>query len=123
MSAMHYRGYSARVEYDDEDAILFGRVAGIQDGVTFHADNVAQLKAAFQEAVDDYLETCRKVGKEPEKSFSGQLMVRIDPDLHRRAAIAAELAGISLTQWTERALAAVVEKGVQKPTNRAKSAA
>ena len=60
---MTWKGRSARVEYDDEDGILFGRLAGIRDGVSFHADTVAGLRAAFHEAVEDYLETCAKIGK------------------------------------------------------------
>ena len=62
-NAMVYKGYSARVEYDDADGIFFGRLAGIRDGVSFHADTVERLRAAFREAVEDYVEMCAKVGK------------------------------------------------------------
>ena len=98
---MTYKGYSARIEYDGEDELFFGRLAGIRDGVTFHADNVEDLKQAFQDAVEDYLETCAKIGKQPLKPASGRLMFRVDPEIHRRAAQAAELAGKSLNQWAE----------------------
>lgn len=98
---MVYKGYSARIDYDDEDGIFVGRIAGIRDGVGFHADSVAELREAFHEAVEDYLETCAKIGKEPQKAFSGQMMFRVKPELHRRAAVAAELAGKSLNQWAE----------------------
>ena len=101
---MSYGGYSARVEYDDEDGIFFGRIAGIRDGVSFHADSVAQLREAFHEAVDDYLETCQLAGKEPQKSYSGKVMFRLKPEVHRKAAIAAELTGMSLNQWAEEVL-------------------
>lgn len=101
---MSYKGYSARVEYDDEDGIFVGRIAGIRDGVGFHADSVSELKEAFHGAVEDYLETCASVGKEPQKAFSGQMMFRVSPDLHRKAAVAAELAGKSLNQWAEEVL-------------------
>ena len=74
---MSYKGYSARVEYDDEDGIFVGRIAGIRDGVGFHADSVAELREAFHEAVEDYLETCASIGKEPQKAFSGQMMFRV----------------------------------------------
>jgi predicted HicB family RNase H-like nuclease len=104
-SVMTYKGYSARVEYDDGDGIFFGRLAGIRDGVGFHADNVTALRAAFREAVDDYIKTCAKVGKKPEKAYSGQLMLRIDPNVHANAALAAELAGKSLNQWSEEVIA------------------
>lgn len=101
---MSYKGYSARVEYDDEDGIFTGRIAGIRDGVGFHADTVEDLREAFREAVEDYLETCAKIGKEPQRAFSGQMMFRVNPEVHRKAALAAELAGKSLNQWAEEVL-------------------
>ena len=109
-NTLTYGGYSARVEYDDDDGIFFGKIAGIRDGVGFHADTVADLRAAFHEAVDDYIETCAKLGKDPQKPYSGNLMLRVDPEVHYRAAIAAELAGKSLNQWSEEALAEAAEK-------------
>ena len=104
MNTMSYKGYAARIEFDDEDGILFGRLAGIRDGVGFHADTVAELRAAFHEAVDDYVATCAKLGKPPQRAYSGQVMFRIAPETHRKAALAAELAGKSLNQWAEEVL-------------------
>jgi predicted HicB family RNase H-like nuclease len=100
-SILTHKGYSARVEFDDEDGIFFGTIAGLRDGVGFHADSVDGLRAAFREAVDDYLETCTRIGKDPNKAYSGQVMFRITPETHRRAALAAELSGKSLNQWAE----------------------
>ena len=71
----------------------------------FHAETVDGLREAFHEAVEDYIETCAKVGKEPERAFSGQVMFRISPEVHRKAALAAELSGKSLNQWAEEVLA------------------
>jgi predicted HicB family RNase H-like nuclease len=104
-NTLSYKGYTARIEFDDDDGIFFGRIAGIRDGVGFHADTVADLRAAFREAVDDYIETCAKIGKTPQKPYSGNLMLRVDPEVHSKAAIAAELAGKSLNQWSEEVLA------------------
>lgn len=101
-NVMNYKGYSARVEYDDDDGIFFGQVAGLRDGIGFHADTVENLRTAFHEAVDDYIETCTKVGKEPEREYSGKVMLRLNPELHARIAKAAELAGMSINQWGER---------------------
>jgi len=113
MNTMSYKGYLARVEYDDDDGIFFGRLAGIADGVGFHAETVAELKAAFHEAVDDYVETCARIGKSPQKPYSGNLMFRVDPELHAKAAIAAETAGLSLNQWGQKVLTkAVADDGV-----------
>ena len=80
------------------------RLAGIRDGVGFHADTVEGLREAFHEAVEDYVEACAKIGKEPQKTYSGQVMFRVSPDVHRKAALAAELSGKSLNQWAEEVL-------------------
>lgn len=109
-NVMTYKGYNARIEFDDEDGVFFGKLAGIRDGVGFHADNVADLRTAFFEAVDDYLDTCAKIGREPQRPFSGKVMFRIDPETHRKAAVAAELAGKSLNQWAEDVLTEAVER-------------
>ena len=109
MKAMSYKGYSARVEFDAEDEVFTGRIAGIRDIVGFHADTVSDLKAAFHEAVDDYLDTCAKLGKSPQKPYSGNLMLRVGPEVHSKASIAAELAGKSLNQWSEEVLAEAAE--------------
>jgi len=103
-NSMTYKGYTARIEYDDGDEIFTGRLAGIRDGIGFHADTVDALRDAFHEAVEDYIETCAKIGKEPQKAFSGQVMFRVDPEVHRKAALAAELSGKSLNQWAEEVL-------------------
>lgn len=103
-NVMTYKGYKARVEYDGEDECFIGRLAGINDIVSFHATSVKDLKSAFREAVDDYIETCRKVGKPPEKPFSGKVMFRIAPQLHAEAVLAAQLSGKSLNQWAEEVL-------------------
>lgn len=104
MKSLSYKGFSATVEFDADDEIFVGRIAGISDVIGFHADTVSDLKAAFHEAVDDYVAACRATGKTPQKPYSGNLMLRIDPAVHAKAAIAAELSGKSLSQWGEEAL-------------------
>ncbi|MCX7097723.1 MAG: type II toxin-antitoxin system HicB family antitoxin [Methylococcales bacterium] len=73
MNKLSYKGYTARIDFDDRGNNLVGRLLGIQDIIGFHADNVADLHSAFEEAVDDYLEACKKVGKSPDKPVSGKL--------------------------------------------------
>ena len=73
------KGYAARIDYDNDDQVFTGRIAGIRDGVGFHADTVDGLRQAFHEAVEDYLETCAKIGKEPQKHTSGQVMFCVSP--------------------------------------------
>ena len=99
MNVMTYGVYASEIEYDAEDEIFVGRIAGIRDGVSFHADSVQALREAFHEAVDDYVETCRTIGREPQRSYSGKMMFRVDPAVHADAARVAERAGKSLNQW------------------------
>lgn len=109
MSAMTYKGYRARVEYDAEDHIFAGRLVGIDDIVTFHGASVDELEAAFRDAVDHYLETSEKIGRKAQKPYSGNLMLRVAPELHAKVATAAELAGKSLNQWAADALGRATE--------------
>jgi predicted HicB family RNase H-like nuclease len=99
MSTMTYKGYAARIEYSDEDGCFVGHIAGIKDVIGFHAESVKDLRAAFEEAVDDYLATCDKVGRNPQKPYSGKLMLRVPPEVHAHAAMMAEAHGMSLNQW------------------------
>ncbi|MFJ3074657.1 MULTISPECIES: type II toxin-antitoxin system HicB family antitoxin [Pseudomonas] len=99
MNVMTYRGYAARIEYSDEDQLLIGHVAGIRDVIGFHAESISELRQAFQEAVDDYIETCERLGKEPQKAYSGKLSLRLEPALHASVATKAELAHKSINQW------------------------
>jgi predicted HicB family RNase H-like nuclease len=96
---MTHNGYTARVEFDERDNIFVGRLLGMSDIVSFHADNVPDLRAAFIEAVDDYLDTCAKLGKAPEKPASGKMMLRVPPEIHGAALVAAQASGKSLNQW------------------------
>lgn len=108
MNILTYRGHAARIEFEAGDKLFVGRVAGVNDIVGFHGDSVDALTAAFEEAVDDYLDACAKVGKPAEKPYSGKVMFRIKPEIHARAALAAQLAGKCLNQWAED----VLEKAV-----------
>lgn len=109
MNTMTYKGYAARIEYSDEDACFIGHIAGIVDVVGFHADNVQDLRAAFAEAVEDYLETCAKVGRPAQKPASGRLMLRVPPEVHSAALVAAQVSGQSLNQWATQALQRAAE--------------
>ena len=114
MNVMTHRGYSARVDFDAEDGLFVGHLAGINDVVGFHADSVDGLKAAFREAVEDYVAVCRKAGKTPEKPYSGNLMVRVAPEVHASAVLSAQLAGKSLNQWAEEVLRDASERNLGK---------
>lgn len=96
---MEYKGYRAHIEQSEEDGCLVGHIAGITDIVGFHADTAPELQAAFEEAVEDYLATCKRLNKPPQKPYSGKLRLQIPPDIHVAIAEAAEASGRSLDQW------------------------
>lgn len=104
MSTMNHKGYAARIEYSDEDKLFVGHIAGIQDVVGFHGDSVAELQAAFEEAVDDYVATCEKIGRQPQKPYSGKLHLRLEPEVHASVAVKAEVSGKSINQWISEVL-------------------
>jgi len=108
MNTMTYKGFAARVEYSENDGCFVGHIAGIRDVIGFHGESVAELRAAFEEAVDDYLETCKKLGQEPNRPYSGQFRLRLEPELHARAAMVAEARGKSLNAW----VSDVIEKSI-----------
>lgn len=104
MSTMMYKGYSARVDYDDRDHIFVGHVLGVRDSISFHGETVGALRTDFRNAIDLYLAVCAKRKESPDKPYSGKLMLRVPPEVHAAAAIAAEVAGESLNQWATQAL-------------------
>ena len=104
MTTMTYKGYEAIIEFDDEAELFHGEVMSLRDVITFQGRSVVELKDAFRDSIEDYLAFCRERGEEPEKPFSGQFVVRIEPGLHREAATAARRAGLSLNKWVAKAL-------------------
>jgi predicted HicB family RNase H-like nuclease len=111
---MEYKGYVARVEFDESAGVLFGEVEGLRDVVTFEATDVDGLTKAFQESVDDYLELCAERGEEPEKPYSGKFLLRLDPRLHREVALAAAREGKSLNAFASEVFSRRVESS--RPT-------
>lgn len=101
---MEYKGYLAEVTFDDEAQVLHGEVVNTRDVITFQADAVAALEQEFHQSVDVYLQFCREMGQEPEKPFSGKFVVRLSPDTHRKAYLAARRSGKSLNTWVSEVL-------------------
>ena len=101
---MTYKGYAGTVEYSEEDNVLFGRLTDIDDVITYEGESIKELREAFQESVDDYLEHCHNIGKTPDKPFSGKFTLRI-PEVHARLASQAMTMGKSLNQYAADILA------------------
>lgn len=102
---LEHRGYRGRVDFDDEAGILHGEVLDTRDVVTFQGTTVEEVEQAFRDSVDDYLEFCAERGEEPDRPFSGRLMVRLPAELHRRLYVEAKNAGKSLNQLISERLA------------------
>lgn len=99
-----YRGFIGSVHFSAEDEVFFGKVEGINDLVTFEGDSVQELKNAFHYAVDSHIEDCAKENIPVEKSYKGSFNLRLTPDLHRRAAIAAKAHGNTLNTFVRTAI-------------------
>jgi predicted HicB family RNase H-like nuclease len=99
MNTMSHKGYTARVEFDERDNIFVGRILGIRTIISFHGETVAELRGEFEEAVEDFVRECKEKGLKPEKPASGKLLLRVPPEVHGAALVAAQAAGKSLNQW------------------------
>jgi predicted HicB family RNase H-like nuclease len=105
METLSYKGYIGSLHYSKEDKTFWGKVEMIRSLVTFEAENASELEVAFQEAVDDYLDTCKLQGISPEKPFKGVFNIRINPDLHKAAYEEALREGVSLNKFVEMSIA------------------
>jgi predicted HicB family RNase H-like nuclease len=102
---LNYKGYTGRVEYDDEARVFHGEVLGLTDVITFQGTDVEELERAFRDSVDDYLDFCRQRGEAPDKPYSGRLMLRLPSGLHREVHLQAQREGKSLNQWISERIA------------------
>ena len=106
---MEYKGYFTKVEFDDEANIFHGEVINLRDVITFQGETVDELRQAFHDSVDDYLEFCAERGEEPEKPYSGRFIVRVEPELHKNIVIEARKNGKSLNAWVHDTLGKVIK--------------
>jgi predicted HicB family RNase H-like nuclease len=112
MNTMTFQGYTARVDYDERDDILVGRILGLRSIISFHGKTVEELRRQFKAAVKDYLDDCAEQGVSPEKPASGKLLIRVPPEVHSQALVKAQAEGKSLNQWATEALQqAIVAEG------------
>lgn len=112
---LEYKGYHAKIEFDEEDMLFVGSVFGIQDSLNFHGTTVQELVDSFHQSIDNYLEMCEEFGRKPDKEFKGSFNIRIDRQLHREAAFAANHSGMTLNQYVENAIKLAVSKNDKGP--------
>ena len=103
---IEYKGYIARIEYDDSVERLHGSVvnSGPYPIATFEATDVSGLQQEFRRSIDEYLAWCEEDGVAPRRPFSGKLQLRLGSDLHQRVAVMAGEAGVSINTWITQAL-------------------
>lgn len=107
---LEYKGYHAKIVYDDDSLSLFGKLYGIRDLVTFESDSPVEIVKEFHSAVDDYLEHCKEIGKDPDREFSGKLNIVVEPEIHRSLETAAKNSGKSFNKFVEKILADYLAK-------------
>lgn len=95
---LEYKDYQGSIETSIEDGVLFGKILHINDLVTYEAESIPQLKTAFEESVDDYLEMCAEEGVAPDKPYRGSFNVRVGPTVHRKLALAAAREGMTINE-------------------------
>jgi predicted HicB family RNase H-like nuclease len=100
---MTYKGYEGIAEFDEEARIFSGEVIGLKDVITFQGESVDELEQAFHDSVDDYLEWCEADGETPDKPYSGNVLLRFNPELHRKIAAAARKKKVSINKFMEKA--------------------
>jgi predicted HicB family RNase H-like nuclease len=111
---MEYKGYGAKVTFDDEAEIFHGEVIAIKDVVTFQGKTAKEVKKAFRESVDDYLSFCKERGEAPDKPFTGKFVVRISPELHKKIYLSAKLSDESINAWLNEKLDRVVNEELKE---------
>lgn len=108
---IEYKGYMARVAFDDEAGIFHGEIINIRDVITFQGKSVDELRQAFEDSVEDYFDFCTQRSEEPEKPFSGRFTLHLSPEQHRKLILAAEKAGKGVDTW----IAELVEQTTTSP--------
>jgi len=99
-----YKDYIGSVHFNADDEVFFGKIEGVEDLITFEGNSVIEVKGAFEEAVNDYIELCKENGKKLEKSYKGSFNIRIAPEIHKKAKRLALMKGISLNQFIQKAV-------------------
>jgi predicted HicB family RNase H-like nuclease len=116
---MKYKGYVGKVDYDEHEHAFVGLVVNTRDVITFVGETATELEEALRDSIEDYLSWCAERGEAPDKPYSGQFMVRLEPDLHAKIVLAAAERDVSLNEFVRLQLeSAVAARRVTPPTRR-----
>lgn len=103
-NTMTIDGHQAVITFNPEIQMFRGEFLGLNGGADFYAKDVKGLQREGKISLKVFLDACAEDGVEPRKSFSGKFSLRVDPEIHEAAAIAAAANGKSLNQWAEEVL-------------------
>lgn len=106
---LKYKQYSAIIHFSTEDEVFHGKVIGINDLILFEGQSVVELKKAFKEAIEDYLETCKELNKQPDKTYKGSFNVRVPVNMHRTAALVASQKNLTLNEFVKVAISFAIK--------------
>lgn len=104
-NVLEYKGYMTKVQYDAKEHVLYGKIDGIVDTVTYECTDVTAVEAAFHDSVDRYLTFCQRAGRRPCKAYKGQFNIHIAPALHRQLA--------NFAAHNDETMNATIEKAIQ----------
>ena len=110
---LEYKGYIGKVDFDDEAEIFHGEVINLRDVITFQGRSVVELRKAFKDSINDYLEFCAERHESPEKLLSGNFTLRLDPELHRKVYLQARISNKSLNSWVTETLRSTLDKDIK----------
>lgn len=99
-----YKGFVGSVHYASEDRVFYGKVEGVNDLITFEGSTVDELEEGFRYMVEEHMKDCLKKNLPVEKSYKGNLNIRLSPEIHKKAAYNASMRGISLNQYINEAI-------------------
>ncbi|WP_265823759.1 type II toxin-antitoxin system HicB family antitoxin [Geovibrio ferrireducens] len=105
---LEYKGYVGSVVFDSDAEIFYGEVVGLRDVITFQGMTTQEIKQAFQESIDDYLDFCKERGEKPEKPYSGRFVLRTSAELHKKIAAQAATEGKSINAFINETLEKVI---------------
>jgi len=106
---LEYKDYIGTVNYSAEDDILYGKIEGVNDLVLFEGESISDLKKGFEESINDYLATCKELGKEPNKAYKGVFNVRVPSSVHKKLSIMASKKGLKLNELVKKTFNYLVE--------------
>jgi len=101
---LQYKNYYASVHFSADDEVFYGKILGVNDLISFEGASVKELKTSFEDAVEDYLDMCASINKDPDKTYKGTFNVRVPSALHKQAAVFAAIHNITLNEFVKKAL-------------------